>query len=316
MSHEVETMMFVGSEGRPWHGIGTDYQGDVYDWPSACQKAGLDWEVELVPLVTHDTGAKVEHKAVRRKTDGRTLGVVGPRYTPFQNKDVFQWFAPWLDAKEASLSTAGSLRQGSRIWVLAKINRDPLVIAAGDEVQKYLLLSSGHDGSLAVRAGFCPIRVVCANTLAMAHGSDASRLIRLKHSRSVLENLAAVRETISIANERFEATAEQYRRLVKKTICQADVQKYVHRVLEIEDESKASTRIKNIAQAMIDLAETGKGNNLPPVRGTLWASFNGITQYLAYNRGTSQESRLDSLWYGSSAALNKKALDVALALAV
>jgi hypothetical protein len=149
----------------------------------------------------------------------------------------------------------------------------------------------------------------------MAHGSDASRLIRIKHSRSMLENLAAVRETVSIANERFQATGEQYRRLVRKSINQADVRQYVYRVLDIKDESKASTRIRNIAQAMIDLAETGKGNDLPSVRGSLWASFNGITQYLAYNRGNSKESRLDSLWFGDSANLNQKALDVALSMA-
>jgi hypothetical protein len=81
-----------------------------------------------------------------------------------QNKDAFAWFQPFLDAREAALHTAGSLRQGSRIWVLAKLNRDPLVIAEGDEVEKFLLLSHGHDGSLAVRCGFTPVRVVCANT--------------------------------------------------------------------------------------------------------------------------------------------------------
>jgi phage/plasmid-like protein (TIGR03299 family) len=317
MSHEIETMMYAGSEGRPWHGLGTEVQDtDLYNWPLACQKAGLDWDVELVPLVTHDTGAKVEHKAVRRSSDGRTLGVVGPRYTPLANKDAFRWFAPWLDTKEASLSAAGSLREGSRIWVLARLNRDPMEIAKGDIVQKYLLLSHGHDGSLAVRCGFTAIRAICANTLAMAHNSDASRLIRIKHSKSVLENLEAVRETISIANERFEATAEQYRRLVNTGISQQDVRSYVYRVLEIQDESKASTRIKNIAQKMIDLAETGRGNDLPSVRGSLWASFNGVTQYLAYDRGSNKESRLDSLWFGDSANLNKKALDVALAMAV
>jgi len=149
----------------------------------------------------------------------------------------------------------------------------------------------------------------------MAHGNDASQLIRLRHSRSVLENLAAVRETISIANERFEATAEVYRRLVRQTINQADVRKYVYQVLDIKDESKASTRLLNIAQSMIDLSETGKGNDMPSVRGSLWASFNGITQYLAYERGNSKESRLDSLWFGDSANMNKKALDVALEMA-
>jgi len=206
MAHEVETMAYFG--GLPWHRLGTALdEADLYDWSAASRKSGLDWEVELVPLITSDTQAQVDHRAVRRKTDGRTLGVVGPRYAPLQNRDAFGWFQPFLDAGEAALHTAGSLRSGSRIWVLAKLNRDPLEIAEGDTVEKYLLLSHGHDGSLAVRRGFTPVRVVCANTLAMAHGSDASKLIRVKHTKEILMNLANIREVMDLANAEFEATA-------------------------------------------------------------------------------------------------------------
>lgn len=315
MAHEVETLTYANA--TPWHGLGTPLADeDLYLWPNACKKAGLDWEAELVRLVTDDEARQqVDHYAVRRKSDGRILGSVGPRYTVLQNRDAFAWFQPFLESREASLECAGALRSGSRIFVLAKLNRSPMEIAAGDLVEKYLLLSHGHDGSLAVRCGFTPIRVVCQNTLSMAHGSDASKLIRIKHSRSVLENLAAVRETINIANERFEATAEQYRRLARKSISQADVRKYVHRVLDIEDESKASTRLLNIASRIIGLAETGMGNDLPSVRGSLWACYNGLTQHLAYDRGSNNASRLDSLWFGDSSSLNRKALDIALELA-
>ena len=164
MAHEIETMAYFGK--TPWHQLGTPLTTeDLYDWKRACVKAGLDWEVELTPLVTADTQAKVQHKAVRRNTDGRILGVVGPKYHALQNRAAFQWFQPFLEAKEAALHTAGSLQEGSRIWVLAKLNRDPLVIAPGDEVEKFVLLSHGHDGSLAVRVGFTPIRVVCATRL-------------------------------------------------------------------------------------------------------------------------------------------------------
>jgi phage/plasmid-like protein (TIGR03299 family) len=315
MSHEIETIAYFGQ--RPWHGLGTALEeADLYDWTSASRKAGLDWGVELVPLVTHDTLALVAHRAVRRSTDGRVLGVVGPRYAPLQNRDAFAWFQPFLEAREAQLHTAGSLRGGSRIWVLAKLNRDPLVIAEGDEVEKFVLLSHGHDGSLAVRAGFTPIRVVCQNTLSMAHGTDASRLIRLKHTTGVLENLANVREVMDLANQEFEATAAQYRRLARKGINQADLRRYVKRVLKIEDEQEISTRSKNIVEEIVRLAESGRGNDLPSVRGTLWTAYNGVSEWLTYNRGRSGDNRLNSLWFGDSAITNRHALTVAVDMAV
>ena len=217
MAHEVETMAYFGQ--LPWHGLGTALEeGDLYDWPAASKKAGLDWEVELAPLITADTQAKVAHRAVRRTSDSKVLGVVGPRYAPLQNKDAFQWFTPFLDAKEAALHTAGSLRGGSRVWVLAKLNRDPLVIAQGDNVEKYILLATATTAASPCGPASLPSESCVPNTLAMAHGSDASKLIRLKHTKDVLENLANVREIMNLANQEFEATAEQYRLLARKSI--------------------------------------------------------------------------------------------------
>lgn len=314
MPHEVETMAFIAE--TPWHGLGTALaDADLYDWEATCRKAGLDWEAEFVPLITADTHAEVEHRAVRRASDGRVLGVVGPRYTILQNRDAFKWFQPFLDAKEAALHTAGSLRQGSRVWVLAKLSRAPLVIAPGDEVEKFILLSHGHDGSLAVRVGFTPIRVVCANTLAMAHGADASKLIRVRHTRDVHENLANIRETMNRANAEFEATAEQYRLLARRSINQDDLRRYVKRVLKVEDRAKLSTRTENIIREITGRCEAGRGNALPGVSGTWWAAYNGVTEWLAYGRGREPQHRLDSLWFGCNAAMNREALQVALTMA-
>ena len=315
MAHEVETMAFAGQ--TPWHGLGTALaEADLYDWASVSKKAGLDWGVELVPLVTHDTQAKVDSRAVRRTSDGKILGTVGARYHPLQNRDAFGWFQPFLQAKEAALHTAGSLRGGSRVWVLAKLNRDPLVIAAGDEVEKFILLSHSHDGTLAVRIGFTPIRVVCANTLSMAHGSDASKLIRVKHTREVIENLSNIREIMSMANAEFEATAEQYKRLARKSINQTDLSLYVRRVLKIEDGQEPSTRTRNMMAEIVRLAETGRGNDLPSIRGTYWSAYNGVSEWLTYNRGRSEDNRLNSLWFGDSADLNRHALETALDMSV
>jgi phage/plasmid-like protein (TIGR03299 family) len=315
MSANVETMAFAGA--TPWHGLGTPLaEEDLYSWPSACEKAGLAWDVELVPLVTADSQAKVDCKAVRRTSDGRILGVVGGRFTVLQNRDAFKWFQPFLEAKEAALHTAGSLAEGSRVWVLAKMQRDPLVIAQGDEIEKFILLSHGHDGSLAVRCGFTPIRVVCQNTLSMAHGSAASKLIRVKHTKDVLESLANVREVMNLANQEFEATAEQYKLLARKSINQADLTKYVKKVLKVDDSQEVSTRTKNTIAEIIGLCESGRGNNLPSVSGTYWTAYNGVSEWLSYNRGRSQASRLNSLWFGDSANLNKYALQIALEMAV
>jgi phage/plasmid-like protein (TIGR03299 family) len=305
----VENMFSVR---RPaWHGLGT-VLNDPPTVEDGLRLAGLDWRVERKPLITLD-GQRAPAFAVVRDSDNKVLGAVGERYRPLQNREAFAWFTPFLEAGEASLETAGSLAGGSRVWVLARLNRSPMEVARGDEVVKYLLLSNSHDGSLAVRVGFTPIRVVCNNTLTMAHGSKDSQLLRVRHSSRVVANLENVREAVNAIDGKFEATAEQYRRLATKDINQADLKRYVARVLDAPE--KPGPRLRNILEKITSLFEAGAGNNLPSVRGTYWAAYNAVSEWLTHERGRSPDSRVNSLWYGDSASINARALTAALDMA-
>ena len=131
----------------------------------------------------------------------------------------------------------------------------------------------------------------------------------------MIENLANVREVMNLANAEFEATAEQYRLLARKSINQNDVRSYVKRVLKVQG-GKMSTRTMNMMQEIIGRCESGKGNDLASVRGTLWTAYNGVNEWLAYQRGHNESNRLNSLWFGDSANMNKHALETALAMVV
>jgi phage/plasmid-like protein (TIGR03299 family) len=342
--HAVETMGYVGA--LPWHGLGNAVTEEAaqYDHALFIEKCGLNWEAEKRQLrrkkkiigadgsfTWEDTLADA-WEVVRTSDESVLASMVGERYTILQNKEAFAWFQPWLDQKEAALHTGGALFEGSRIWALAKLNRDPMEIAAGDVVEKYVLLSHSHDGSLAVRVGFTPIRVVCWNTLSMAHSADASKLIRLKHSKNVHTNLENLRDVMNLVNAEFEATAEQYRLLQRKSINQNDLRKYIKLVFKVDADDNViwpekgertkemkelcSERQKNILEEVIALCEAGKGNNLPSVRGTYWSAYNGVTEYLSYVNGRNEDNRLNSLWFGQNATLNKLALTTAVEMAM
>ena len=312
MAHKVEKMVFAGA--TPWHGLGTEINQDTSFW-DAFELAGLDWEVDTKPLFTGD-GEKVSHRAAYRVSDGRILGIVGKRWTPLQNRDAFEIFEPLVDAGEMVIHTAGSLRNGERIWALCQLNQDNSEIVAGDEVAKFVLLSNGHDGKLAVHFGFTPIRVVCANTEALARGSKASKLVRVRHSRFVKQNVQDLRNVMNFANQEFEATAEQYRYLASKGINSEDLAKYIKIVLGIGEKSadEMTTRSKNIVSSIEDLFESGRGSDIAGVRGTYWGAYNAVTEYLNYSKGRTANNRMDSVWFGQNGTMNQKALDTALEL--
>lgn len=321
MAHELVTdsagntsMVYFGSV--PWHGLGHALTKDErWDLAAAQKKGNMDFECELVGLQTADKKQSVKAKAIRRKDNGQVLcDHVGMIYHLVQPATCFDFFKPFVDTKAASLHTAGLLHEGKKIWVLCKIERDPIELGKDDVVEKFILLANSYDGTTSVYVGFTPVRVVCANTLALAVDDKASRLLRVRHTKSVKQSLEDIRDVIDMADAQFVATAEQYKRLVRKNINQADVEKYVKQVFNINGD-KLNGQQQTILETVVGLTNTGKGQQLKTSEGTLWGAYNAVTEFLAYNRGVNADTRLTSLWWGASAKTNHRALEVALALA-
>jgi phage/plasmid-like protein (TIGR03299 family) len=209
------------------------------------------------------------------------------------------------------------LFEGAKIWILAKLNRDPNEIVKEDIVEKYILLSNSHDGTTAIRTGYTPIRVVCSNTLAAAHHNAESKLIRVRHTASAQVNLDKVRDLMNNIDAEFNATAEQYRFLASRDFNQDDVKKYVKLIVGVEElkEDDISTRSKNIMNDMLDRIFDGPKQQLPGVSGTWWAAYNGVNEYMNYKAGRNNENRLNSLWFGAGVTENRNALELAVNLA-
>jgi len=301
-------MMYVGPE--PWHGLGKEIpEGKRLTVNEAIAASGLNWEVDLRPVFAegrHKEKLEIcDQYAVCRQGDNKVLGIVGPDYVPLQNKDAFEWFQPFLDSGNATIETAGSIKKGKQVWVLAKIRSGEMTVGDNDEIANYILLSNSHDGSISVKVGFTPIRVVCNNTLCMAHESKASKLLRVRHTGRLLENLESIREIMDLANREFYATVEQYRMLIKRKIHRGDLERYVKIIFSLPDNTG-----KELVPNVVHLFDHGRGSDM--AGRTYWGAYNAVNEYLNYFRGRTQDNTLGSLWFGDSARINKRALDVAI----
>lgn len=168
-------MMFYGE--TPWHKLGTRLERPATA-SEAITAAGLDYTVELKELATTDGSQVPQRKAVVRGDTERVLGVEGNSYVPMQNVECFSF----LDAVVTErVSHSGSTRQGERIWLLAKLPGYIRVRGSDDVTEKFLLLSNSHNGTSALRVYFTPIRVVCANTLAMAERKSRGHGMSVLH---------------------------------------------------------------------------------------------------------------------------------------
>ena len=145
MAANVETMFSVRE--KPWHGLGTI----VMKAPTssdALRLAGLDWNVVQEPVYTEGHELVRGYKANIRSSDRKILGVVSDRYKVVQNAEAFS-FTDELLGRGVRYETAGSLQEGKKVWILARLPREYII--AGERISPYLVFSNTHDGSGAVK---------------------------------------------------------------------------------------------------------------------------------------------------------------------
>jgi phage/plasmid-like protein (TIGR03299 family) len=269
--------------------------------------------IETIVFVDDD---KIQHM-INRKNISRLKDSLSLHF--FENPyDALKWFEPWTEHKLIALNTAGSLQGGKKVWVLGQVVKDTIMDITGkDSVAKFVMLSNSHDGTAAVRLGLCGIRIVCQNTMYMAHHSSESKLVRIRHSSQMKQNMEVMRDVIDLVNADFAATAEQYKWLTTRHINQRDLKKYIRVLVQGEKDAEkpfddVSTRTKNIIakiEARMDMP------NQKISSGSWWAAYNAFNEILNHEYGRNSDNRLSNLWFGQNATLNKQAFELAMQMA-
>lgn len=308
---------------RPWHDLGI-VVNEAPTIERALELSGLNWEVYKGELFDkegrlHEVQYTYRNIVENGNITKHKLGYVPDSYNVLQNVEALNWFNPLIESGQATLETAGSLFNGEKIFITAKIGKDLIEVDKDDVVEKFILLSNSHNGKTAVRVGFTPVRVVCNNTLKMAHGDGNSKLIRIKHTLQMHNNLNLVQETMDLVNQQFITTTEKFKLLASRDINQSDLNKYIKTVFNKErmenilvlesSEEEVKNRLENQINAIFEQED----------KKNLWTAYNSVQGYLQHERGSNRsslESRYNNLWFGDSDRLNQKALNSALAMAV
>lgn len=318
MAHEIKKSdtMFSARGKTPWHGLGTTIDG-VPTMAEAIKLSGLDWTVRVEPTFRRD-GTECTQRVCVRESDGRELGSVGPMWSPIQNLEAFAAYQPLVDEGIVTLETAGSLRNGERVWILARLAGSAIEVADGDTVDRFVLFAHGHDGKLAIRCGFTLVRVVCANTLGAALlAGKSSGLAKIFHFGNALESVKAVLDGIrkACSEGAFEAVAKRMQQLAKLPIRSADqIADFVAAVYGSKErgvQERAEKRQSEKVEEITRLFESGTGSDLTGSKGTAWGLYNALTEYETHVRGKDAALRAERVTTGDSQGLLARGLDVA-----
>lgn len=319
MSHNVETMAYAGE--TPWHGLGVRVSNDLT--PREMQKAaGLDWEPKKVPDYIYITDADGSPRMVPtgrntliRDSDNTILTHgVGDGWNECPNNVAFDVFDDVVRKGGMEMHTAGSLQNGKIVWVLAK-TLDGFSLAGKDDVEGYFLFTNPHIYGRSVSALMTSVRVVCNNTLDFAHWLGAKSAVRINHSRPF--DTDHVKAMLGLSHKGLETYKEQAEFLANKRATTEDVVAYFAELFpstaktkEDEEKEEAEVKYSHAAKLAFEVLETQPGAEI--AQGSWWQAFNAVTYICDHRLGHSQDTRLNSTWFGVNRKRKADAIELAM----
>jgi len=278
MPHELTKTdnMFSASRVTPWHGLGTVVE-DAVDSATAIQLAGLDWKVIQTPP-NYTTGGNIReipNTVVNYRSDnGDFLGIVSKRYKVIQNEEAFA-FTDSLIGEGVRYETAGSLRGGKRVWLLARM---PDYSVLGEAFTPFLLFSNEHSGGEAVRVCMTPVRVVCANTLNAALRGTA-RSWTFCHMGKIERKLAEARLTLQHAGTYMNELNRKADSLAVSKITEMEIHGFIKKMFPAEDTERKNNRVKREIERFRSCYIEDDVENF---KGTKWGLLLAVSDYVTH----------------------------------
>jgi len=151
---------------------------------------------------------------------------------------------------------------------------------------------------------------------------DAESSINIRHTGEIGVKVTEAQRILGLTVKYYDELSHVYNALANKDVTQVEVREFLKKLVPDTKDGEATTRTQNIRHEIEHLYQSGKGNDLPGIKGTAWALVNGVTDYVSHRRSARGEtkaqkdaSRLDSAYFGTGAALNTRALHLVKQLA-
>lgn len=277
MAANVESMFYTRK--KPWHGLGTKVE-EAPTSADALYLAGLDWKVVQEHIFTETGDTILGYKVNVRDSDRKVLGVVSERYKIIQNSEAFA-FTDTLLGNGVRYETAGSLQDGRRVWLLARLPREYII--AGERISPYLVFSNSHDGSGAVKVALTPIRVVCNNTLNLALDT-ARRSWSMVHTGNIRDKIQEAKDTLFMAEEYMDSLGKEFERLRRQKVTDGQVREYVEQLLPMEKNASTvqSKNIKNLREDM--MCRYYDAPDLQGIGNNAYRFINAVSDFATHSR--------------------------------
>lgn len=350
MAHMIDettgkpAFVFDGAEGGAWHGLGQPIPEEIADDPrKIAELVGATYNVRKADAyytpVDSDAAQQfsrtVPNRQVLYRDDtGAALEVLSDnRYKIVQPVEYFEAFRDSLKANHLRISSAGILKGGRIAFVNAKFTDGGFDVLGLDRIESYICMGGGYDGTMSSFGYLSDFRTVCWNTLSanLSQQGNSGKLFKVPHT--VAFDGKALGTALGLAGKELQVRADVFNHLAGCKLSNEGAVRYFSDILELDPAKVGkldpktgkpliSARSTNQLEALADAYLTGPGAALPSASGTLWGAVNAVTYFVdhvastrdSYGDGTDR-SRFASSQFGSGAAVKRRALESAMALA-
>ena len=314
MAHDLETQNGVASFASfrepAWHNLGTVFDTEKNTSEMLVAANLNNWNVRLDELTipSNMTSDKNYQYVVRTnptdKSQTDVLGIVGERYVPLQNEELFAFGDNILDGG-GRWETAGSISGGRVVFGSLALERETVLDPNGvaDVVKTYLLINTSHDGSIAIQASITPVRVVCANTLNVALNrtrkkDGVKQSFKIRHTQTAQGKVAVARQTLGMANSYMDQFDKMAHAMIAKEITAQDFNNIILAAYpKPETDAKGSVKKWENKVDIINDIYTGEFNGM--IAGNAWGAFNALTERLDWYR-TARGVNTESMFAAAS----------------
>ena len=142
----------------------------------------------------------------------------------------------------------------------------------------------------------------------------SGKVIKLRHTRSIHDNLNMVQNLMDWQNRCFEISLGEYKQMSHIQLTADQVVEIYGKAYQVPTDDLAIVKKQAHYQKIVERFESGIGSDIKGVSGNGWGLYNAITQYNTHDRRSIGENdteklraKFNSLYFGNSATVNDRA---------
>jgi phage/plasmid-like protein (TIGR03299 family) len=246
----------------------------------ALKVAGADWTVDKAPIYDGFMATIPGYsRIVRSDMPNSTMNVCKNSYTPINNADVFGILDQILGETQAQIENVGCIKGGNVVFMQAKMP-ESIEVLQNDNMDMYINAITSHDGSHLARVFFSATRIACQNQLrALTKEGRKNRSISIRHTRNADVKIRNAANIIMDGVQEWEAIKENAKILAERSVDRQKTRDFIHKLFPAPEDASKKDMNRQKRQTMFQLVESGKGTDIPGVKGTAWGLYNAASEY-------------------------------------